>query len=142
LLFGKRHRRATIWVQEGGEEAGGGAASLVIFKGAGFTFHWAASLPALLQFLYHAIQIRIPGPEAPRKPIPPALRDLLAIRHHIELTRLARHKHHIHMQLTLDEVHETRDLYLVVLSRRAVNDLDLHLFPNPLRIATAILSDG
>jgi hypothetical protein len=30
------------------------------------------------------------------------------------------------MQLTLDEVHETRDLYLVVLSRRAVNDFNLH----------------
>jgi hypothetical protein len=54
------------------------------------------------------------------------LRDLFAIRHHIKLTSLPRHKHHIHIQAILDEAHETRDLYLVVLSRRAVNDFDLH----------------
>ena len=90
------------------------------------TFHWAASLAALLQFLYHAIQIRIPSAKASCEPVPPSLCDLLAIRHHIELTSLSRRKYHFHIQPILDEVHETRDLYFVVLSRRAVNDFDLH----------------
>jgi hypothetical protein len=90
------------------------------------TFPPAALFSVLLQFLDHSIQIRIPSPEAPRKPVSPSLRDLLPIRHNIKLTRLSRHKHYFHIQPILDQVHETRDLYLVILSRRAVNDFNLH----------------
>lgn len=97
-------------------------------KRAGFTFPPAALLSALLQFLDHAFQIRIPGTEAPRKPVSASFRDLLPIRHNIELARLSRHKRYFHIQPALDQVHETRDLYLVVLSSRAVNDFNLHRF--------------
>jgi hypothetical protein len=78
------------------------------------------------QLLHHVIEVRIPSPKTPRKPVSPALRDLLAIRHHIKLTRLSRHKHHIHIQPILDEVHETRDFYFIVLSRRAMHDFNSH----------------
>jgi hypothetical protein len=92
----------------------------------------------LFQLLHNTIQIRIPSPKTPRQPVSPSLRNLLPIRHHIKLTCLSRHKHHIHIQPILDEVHETRDLYLVVLSRRAMHDFNFH---SVLRSALQILSD-
>ena len=96
----------------------------------------------LLKLLDHAIQFGIARPKFPCKPVPTALGNLLAVSDHLELTNLARRKDGINMEAFFDEGHETRDLCLVVLSRRAVNDLNLHLSPNPLWIATAILSDG
>lgn len=96
----------------------------------------------LLELLDHTFQIRIASAKASSEPVPTAFRNPFAVSDHLELTNLARRKDGIHIEALFDEGHETRDLCLVVLSRRAVNDLNLHLFPNPLWIATAILSDG
>ncbi len=96
-------------------------------------------LPELLD---HTFQIRIASAKAPCEPVPTAIRNPFAVSDHLELTNLARRKDGINIEALFDEDHETRDLCLVVLSRRAVNDLNLHLFPNPLWIAAAILSDG
>jgi hypothetical protein len=88
--------------------------------------------------LDHAFQIRIASAKAPCEPVPTAFRNPFAVSDHLELTSLARRKDGINIEALFDEGHETRDLCLVVLSRRAVNDLNLHLFPNPLWIVTAI----
>ena len=80
----------------------------------------------LLDLLDHAIEIRIAGPKLPSEPVPTAFGDSLAIRDHLELTGLARCNHRFKVEALLDEGHETRDLGLVVLSRRAVYDFDLH----------------
>jgi len=86
----------------------------------------AASLAVFFQLLDHPFQVGIAGAKAPCEPVPSALGDLLAIRDHSKLTGLPGRKYHFHVWAILEEVHETRDLYFVVLSRRAVNDFDLH----------------
>ena len=86
----------------------------------------------LLEPLDHAIEIRIAGAKAPCKPVAATRGNLLAVSDHLELTGLTRHGHGIDAEALLDEGHETRDLILVVLSRRAVNDLDLHSVSNLL----------
>jgi hypothetical protein len=83
-------------------------------------------MPLLLKLLHHSIQIRIPRAKFPREPIPAALHNLLSIRNHVELTSLTRRKDGLDPQALLDEGHETRDLKLVVLSRRAVHDFHFH----------------
>ena len=88
----------------------------------------------LLELLDHAIEIGIAGAKAPCEPVPTALGNLLAVRDHLELTGLARRNDGFNPEARFDEGHETRDLDLVVLSRRTVNDLDLHLFSNLLRV--------
>ena len=80
----------------------------------------------LLELLDQAIKIGVAGAEASRQPVPAALGNHLAVREHRELTGLTRSKNGFNAQAILDEGHKTRDLYLVVLSRRAVNDFDLH----------------
>jgi hypothetical protein len=55
------------------------------------------------------------------------LSDLLAVSDNLELTALPGRKDGFNVEALLDEGHETRDLGLVVLSCRAVHDLDLHL---------------
>ena len=80
----------------------------------------------VLELLDQAIKIGVAGAEASREPVPAALGNHLAVREHLELTGLTRPKNGLNAQVTLDGGHETRDLYLVVLSRRAVNDFDLH----------------
>jgi hypothetical protein len=80
----------------------------------------------LLELLDHAIEIGIAGTKAPCEPVPTALGNPLAVSDHLELTGLTRRNHGFNVEALLDEGHETRDLGLVVLSRRAVNDLDLH----------------
>ena len=92
----------------------------------------------LLELLDHTFQIRIASAKAPCEPVPTAFRNPFAVSDHLELTNLARRQDGFNIEPLFDEGHETRDLCLVVLSRRAVNDLDLHLFPNPLRIATEL----
>jgi hypothetical protein len=81
---------------------------------------------AFLQLLHHAIEIGIAGAKAPCEPVPAALGNLLAVSDHLELTGFPRSRDGFNVKAPLDEGHETRDLGLVVLSRRAVNDLDLH----------------
>ena len=81
---------------------------------------------ALLELLNHAIEIGIAGAKAPCEPVSTALGYLLAVSDDLELTVLTRRKDGFNAEAILDEGHETRDLGFVVLSRRAVNDLDLH----------------
>jgi hypothetical protein len=51
---------------------------------------------------------------------------ILTVRDHLELTGLTRRNDGFNVQALLDEGRETRDLGTVVLSRRAMNDFDLH----------------
>ena len=80
----------------------------------------------LLELVDHAVEIGIPGAEAPGEPVPAALGDPLAVGDDLELTGPARRLHGFDAEALLDEGRETRDLGLVVLSRRAVDDLDSH----------------
>jgi hypothetical protein len=81
---------------------------------------------ALLELLDHAIEIGIAGAKAPCEPVSAALGNSLAVSNYLELSGLARGSHGFNTEALLDQGHETRDLSFVVLSRRAVNDLDLH----------------
>lgn len=72
------------------------------------------------------LEIRIATAKAPSEPVPAALDDLPTVREYIELALLTRRRHGIKVEAVLNEGHETRDLGLVVLSGRAVDDLDLH----------------
>jgi hypothetical protein len=89
---------------------------------------WPASL---LKLPDNTVEIGIAGAKLPRKPVPTAPRDYLAVRHHVKLARVPRRQDSFNPQPLLDEGHETRDLCLVVLSRRTVNDFTLILFSNP-----------
>ena len=80
----------------------------------------------LLDLLDHAIEIGIAGAKAPCEPVSAALGNPLAVGYHLELTCFTRRSYGFNAEALLDERHETRDLGFVVLSRRAVNDLDLH----------------
>jgi len=80
----------------------------------------------LLELLDHIIEIGIAGAKSPCEPVPTPLGNSLAVHDHVELTGLARRTGGIDIQALLDEGHETRDLGLVVLSSRAINDFDLH----------------
>ena len=82
-----------------------------------------------LKLFDDAIEIGITGVKAPCEPVPTALGNPLAVREHLELTDLAKCNDSVNIQALLDEGRETRDLGLVVLSRRAVNDFDLHFAP-------------
>ena len=84
----------------------------------------------LLELLDYSFEIRIAGTKASCEPVPTALGNLLAVSDHIELTGLTSRNDGFNAEALFDEGHETRDLGLVVLSRRTVNDLDLHLFSN------------
>jgi hypothetical protein len=81
------------------------------------------------EFIDHAIETGIAGAKASRDPVPAARRDPLAVRQHIKLAMLTRRANGLDVQAPLDQGHETRDLGLVVLSRRTVNYLDLHFTP-------------
>jgi len=89
---------------------------------------------APLDLLDHAIEIGIAGAKAPCEPVSTALCNPLAVSDNLELTGLPRRNNGFNVEALLDEVRETRDLGFVVLSCRAVNDLDLHLFSNLLRV--------
>ena len=86
----------------------------------------ARSRTVLLELVDHVIEIGIACPEAPSESISATRGDSLAVRDHVELPRLAGPSHGFDFKALLDEGHETRDLGSVVLSRRAVHDLDLH----------------
>jgi len=76
--------------------------------------------------LDQAIEIRVAGSKYPREPISTAFGNPLAVCDHLELTGLTRCNDDFNAQALLDEGRETRDLDLVVLSGRAMNDFDLH----------------
>jgi hypothetical protein len=78
------------------------------------------------ELLDQTIEIRIAGTKASCEKIPPAFGNPIAVHQHIELTSLTGRENGCYVQALLDEGHETRDLDLVVLSGRAVNDFDLH----------------
>ena len=80
----------------------------------------------LLELLYHAIEIGIAAAQAACEPVPTSLGNPFAVCDHVELTGLTRRNDRINAEALLDEGHETRDLDLVVLSRRAVHNFDLH----------------
>jgi hypothetical protein len=80
----------------------------------------------LFDLLDHAIEIGIARAKAPRELVPTALGNPLAVNNNLELTSLPRRNDGFNVEALLDEGHETRDLGLVVLSCRAVNNLDLH----------------
>jgi hypothetical protein len=80
----------------------------------------------LLELFDHAVEIGIAGAKAPREPVSTPPGYLLAVSDNLELTVSARRKDGINAEAIFDEGHETRNLGFVVLSRRAVNDLDLH----------------
>jgi len=84
----------------------------------------------LLELRDDGLEIGIAAAKAPCKPVPTALGDPLAISENLELSGLPRLKDSIHSEALLDKGHETRDLGFVVLSCRAVHDLDLHRFSN------------
>jgi hypothetical protein len=94
------------------------------------------------ELLDHTFEIWIAGAKAPCEPVPTALGNPLAVSDHLELTGPTRRNDGFNVEVLFDEGHETRDLGLVVLSRRAVNDLDLHLFSNLLRVATSVGSSS
>jgi hypothetical protein len=80
----------------------------------------------LVELLDQAIEIRVAGSKYPREPISTAFGNPLAVCDHLELTGLTRCNDDFNAQALLDEGRETRDLDLVVLSGRAMNDFDLH----------------
>jgi len=80
----------------------------------------------LVELLDQAIEIRVAGSKYPREPISTTLGDPLAVCDHLELTGLTRRNYGFNAQALLDEGRETRDLGIVVLSGRAMNDFDLH----------------
>jgi hypothetical protein len=81
---------------------------------------------ALLKLLDHAIEVRIARTKTPREPVAATPSNLLAVHDHVELPRLTGYTNGVDVQALLDEGHETRDLGAIVLSRRAVDDFDLH----------------
>jgi hypothetical protein len=83
--------------------------------------------------LDHAIKIGVAGSKFLREPISTALGNPLTVRDHLELAGLPRRDDGFNVQSLLDEGRETRDLGIVVLSGRAVNDFDLHLCSKLLR---------
>ncbi len=80
----------------------------------------------LLELLDHAVEVGVAGAKAPCEPVSTALGYPLAVSDNLELTVLTRRNDGFNVQAILNEGHETRDLGFIVLSRRAVNDLDLH----------------
>lgn len=78
------------------------------------------------ELLDQAIEIRIAGAKASCEKVSTTFGNPVAVHQHIELTGLTSCKNGFYVQTLLDEGHETRDFDLVVLSRWAVNDFDLH----------------
>ena len=83
---------------------------------------------AVLELPDYLVKVRIAGAKTPREPVATTPGDPLAVSHHLELTGLAGRRDGFNVETLLDAGHETRDLGIVVLSRRAVNNFDLHLY--------------
>jgi hypothetical protein len=80
----------------------------------------------LLDLVDHALEIGIACTKAPREPVPTTPGNLLAVYDYVKLSDLTRDEHGFHAYTLLDRSRETRDLRLIAMSRRAVNDLDFH----------------
>jgi hypothetical protein len=80
----------------------------------------------------HAAESGVTSTKTACQPVATALGNPLAVSDNLELTNLARSQDGINIEALLDEGHETRDLGLVAVSCRAVNDLDLHAFSDLL----------
>jgi hypothetical protein len=78
------------------------------------------------ELLDHFLKVWITGAEAAREPISAALGNSFAVRYHVELASLARYTDSFDVKPLLDQGHETRDLSVIVRSRWAVNDFNLH----------------
>lgn len=74
----------------------------------------------------HAIKIGIACTEAARYPVPATLRDFLTIYDNVELTGLAWDNCGFHVKASPEDSRETRDLGLIAVSGRAVNNFDYH----------------
>jgi hypothetical protein len=92
---------------------------------------------ALLDLLDNMIEIGITGPKSPREPVPAATGYSFAVRDHVELAGVTRSADSFDIEPLLDEGRETRDLGLVVLSSRAVDDFDFHAV-----LSTRLLTNG
>ena len=79
-----------------------------------------------LELLNHILEIGIARAKASREPVAATLGDRFAIGDYVELSGPAGREGGFDAEALSDQGHETRDLGLVVLSRGAVNDLDLH----------------
>lgn len=74
----------------------------------------------------YIVQVGISGAETAREPVSTALGNELTVGDYFKLAGLSRSRHSINSEAFLDEGRETRDLRLVILSSRAVDDLYLH----------------
>lgn len=81
----------------------------------------------LLELLDYSFEIGIACAKAACKPVSTALGDLCAIGENLKLTGVPWLSHSLDIEALLNEGHETRDLGVVIVSCRAVKDLDLHL---------------
>jgi hypothetical protein len=70
------------------------------------------------------------------KPIAAALGNDFTVGDDVELTGLAWRRNCVDVEASLDEGHETRDLRLVALSSRAIEDLDRHPVLDSLDVVT------
>src|SRR5262245_52772325 len=80
----------------------------------------------LVEPVHDAVEVGVACAQYAREPVPAAFGDLYPVRDDVELTSSSRRGRGINSQALLDEGHETRGLGLVVLSHRAIDDLNLH----------------
>ena len=79
----------------------------------------------LLELVDHVVEVGTACPKAPSEPVP-ATRGIPCRPRSRRTAPARRAGSPLDVKALLDEGHETRDLGSVVLSRRAVHDLDLH----------------
>jgi hypothetical protein len=77
-----------------------------------------------------SFKVGIARAKAPCEPVAAAPGNPFAVSDHLELTGLTGCNDGFNVEVLFDQGHETRDLGLVVVSCRAVDDLDLHWFSN------------
>lgn len=82
---------------------------------------------ARLKPLHYVIQIGVAGAKAPCEPVSAALGNGLAIGDDLKLASLTWLCRRVDAEAFLDEGREPRDLLLITVSCRAVNDFDLHI---------------
>ena len=90
---------------------------------------------SLLKQFNHVVEIGIARAEAPCEPVSATLGNLVTVGNYVKLTGLSRRNCDCNAEALLYEGHETRNLGSVVLSRRAMNDFDLHSILESVRRA-------
>ena len=96
----------------------------------------------LLELLDHTFEIGIAGAKDSCEPVAAALGDRFAVGDYLELSGLAGLKDGFHAEALFDQGHETRDLGLVVVSRGAVDDFDLHWVSNVVCVECSLPGIG